>query len=158
VVLVDGTVRQSGSPQEVFERPADASVAAVVGVETAVPGLVAVVEHGLAQVVVGEQVLHAVAPDGLAPGGSVLVCIRAEDVALEPAEAAGGGSPRNRLGATVTAIADEGPLLRVDLDAGFRLASYVTRPAAEDLGLRPGRRVQAVVKSPAVHLVERVAP
>jgi molybdate transport system ATP-binding protein len=148
-------VRQIGSPQEVFERPADADVAAVVGVETAVPGVVVDIGQGLVQVRVGEQVVRSVARDDLNVGSRVLVCLRAEDVALEPDDAAGGGSPRNRLAATVTGVTDEGPLLRVDLDAGFRLASYITRPAAAELMLRPGSRVRAVVKSPAVHLVER---
>lgn len=157
VVLVGGTVRQVGSPQEVFERPADADVSAVVGVETAVAGVVVGGAEGLVQVRVQEQVVQGVARDGLAAGAGVLVCIRAEDVALEPEDAAGGGSPRNRLAATVTAVTDEGPLLRVDLDVGFRLAAYVTRPAGAELDLRPGRRVRAVVKTPAVHLVERVA-
>jgi molybdate transport system ATP-binding protein len=151
VVLVDGTVRQTGSAQEVFERPADAAVAAVVGVETAVPGTVRGAADGLLQVTVGPQVVQAV--DG-GQRGEVLVCIRAEDVALEPAAARGGGSARNRLAATVRSVTDEGPLLRVDLDAGFRLAAYVTRPAAAELDLRPGLAVRAVVKGPAVHLVE----
>ncbi|TAL21169.1 MAG: ABC transporter ATP-binding protein [Frankiales bacterium] len=152
VVLVDGTVRQTGSPQDVFERPVDAAVAAVVGVETAVAGRVAGGADGLLTVTIGETDVHAVDRGQV---GDVLVCIRAEDVALEPADAARSGSARNRLESTVTAVTDEGPLLRVDLDAGFHLAAYVTRPAAAELELRPGLRVQAVVKSPAVHLVER---
>ena len=154
VVLVDGTVRQVGSPQDVFERPADAAVAAVVGVETAVAGRVTGGHDGLLSVGVGGTTVHAV---DRGQAGDVLVCIRAEDVALEPATADRRGSARNRLDSTVTAVTDEGPLLRVDLDAGFHLAAYVTRPSAAELGLRPGRRVQAVVKSPAVHLVERTA-
>ena len=151
-MLLDGTVRQTGSPQEVFERPADRDVAAVVGVETAVPGRVTSVGDGLLHVEVGACVVQAV---DRGQRGEVLVCIRAEDVALAALDDAPGGSPRNRLAATVTAVTDEGPLLRVDLDAGFRLAAYVTRPAGAELDLRPGRHVRAVVKSPAVHLVER---
>ena len=101
----------------------------------------------------GHSTGEAVDPAG--QHGDVLVCIRAEDVALEPADAPGAGSARNRLAATITAVVDEGPLLRVDLDAGFRLAAYVTRPSAAELDLRPGLGVRAVVKTPAVHLVER---
>lgn len=152
VVLLDGTVRQTGSPQEVFERPADRDVAAVVGVETAVPGRVTSAGDGLLHVAVGACAVQAV---DRGQRGNVLVCIRAEDVALAALDDAAGGSPRNRLAATVTAVTDEGPLLRVDLDVGFRLVAYVTRPAGAELDLRPGRHVRAVVKSPAVHLVER---
>ena len=152
VVLVDGTVRQTGSPQDVFERPADPAVAAVVGVETAVAGRVTGTADGLLSVDVDGTTVHAV---DRGQTGDVLVCIRAEDVALEPASADRAGSARNRLVSTVVEVTDEGPLLRVDLDAGFHLAAYVTRPSAGELDLRPGLRVQAVVKSPAVHLVER---
>jgi molybdate transport system ATP-binding protein len=154
-VLVDGRVRQVGSPQEVFERPADPEVAAVVGVETAAPGTVLGAADGLARVDVSGRTVTAVPPRPLPVGAHVLVCIRAEDVALHPSDAAPAGSPRNVLpGAVVTAV-DEGPLVRVQLDVGFALHAYVTRPAAAELDLRPGLAVVAAVKSPAVHLVER---
>jgi molybdate transport system ATP-binding protein len=162
VVLVAGTVRQTGTPQEVFDRPADADVVRVVGVETAVPGRVVADDAGLLAVAVGEQMLTSAAVPGSAAelpdvGQDVLVCIRAEDVALAGPDAAGGGSPRNRLPARVVGLSDEGALVRVDLDAGFALSAYVTRPALDELGLRLGVPVTAVVKSPAVHLVRRAA-
>jgi molybdate transport system ATP-binding protein len=162
VVLVDGTVRQVGTPQEVFERPADADVVRVVGVETAVPGRVVGDDGGLLAVAVGQCVLSSAAAPGAQEteagvGDAVLVCIRAEDVALAAADEATTGSPRNRLAARVTGLRDEGALVRVDLDVGFALSSYVTRPSVQGLDLRLGATVSAVVKSPAVHLVRREA-
>ena len=159
VVLVDGTVRQIGSPVEVFDRPADPAVAAVVGIETAAPGLVTAVTDDLVTVSAGHAQVTAVNPwpaDSTQPGDAVLVCIRAEDVALEaPQASAVAHSARNRLAATVTGLQADGPLVRVDLDAGFRLTAYITRPAREELELAPGSRVTAIIKSPAVHLVAR---
>jgi molybdate transport system ATP-binding protein len=162
VVLVDGTVRQTGTPQEVFERPADPDVVRVVGVETAVPGRVVGDDDGLLAVEVGARTLTSAALPGTgAPpvpvGSDVLVCIRAEDVALAEPGAAPSGSPRNRLPAVVTGLRDEGALVRVDLDAGFALSAYVTRPGLQALDLRLDAPVCAVVKSPAVHLVVRSA-
>lgn len=162
VVLVDGAVRQTGTPQEVFARPTDPDVVRVVGVETAVAGRVVGEDRGLVAVEVGGRVLTSAALPGSATpdpaiGDRVLVCIRAEDVALAAAGATGGGSPRNRLTARVTGLVDEGSLVRVDLDAGFPLSAYVTRPALDELDLRLGAEVVAVVKSPAVHLVRRAA-
>jgi molybdate transport system ATP-binding protein len=46
-------------------------------------------------------------------------------------------------------------LIRVDMDAGFPLASYITRPALEDLEITVGRTVVAVFKAQAVHLIPR---
>jgi molybdate transport system ATP-binding protein len=159
-VVVEGRVRQVGTPQDVFAHPADPGVARVVGVETVVPGRVLGDDGGLVSVEVRGRAL-ASAPVGQTEvhraGDDVLVCIRAEDVALERPHGGPTGSPRNRLPAVVTAVADEGALARVDLDAGFPLVAYVTRPAVVDLELAPGARVDAVVKSPAVHLVGRSA-
>ena len=41
-------------------------------------------------------------------------------------------SVRNRLVARIVALRPEGPLVRVELDAGFRLFALVTRPACEE--------------------------
>ena len=160
VVLVDGTVRQVGTPHDVFARPADRDVARVVGVETVVPGTVRGNDGGLVQVAVHDLLLSSAAlRDDVVhrPGDDVLVCLRAEDVALARPGVDAAASPRNRLPSVVTAVSDEGTLVRVDLHAGFPLVAYVTRPALHDLGLAPGTRVDAVVKSPAVHLVRRDA-
>lgn len=158
VVLVNGTVRQVGTPQQVFDRPADPEVARVVDVETVVPGVVLADDEGLTQVRVGSQTLTALSVDSApahAVGDTVLVCIRAEDVALEDVDARGPVSPRNHLPSTVTSVSAVGAVVRVDLDCGFPLAAYVTRPARDELALQPGRRVRAAIKSPAVHLVAR---
>ncbi|GGG48335.1 sulfate ABC transporter ATP-binding protein [Kocuria dechangensis] len=154
VVLVDGRVHQQGPVQEVFSRPATPEVARAVGTENVLSGRVESRAGGLVRVGVAAGALVAPDPGGLVPGGRVLACVRAEDVALET-EAARAASPRNRVAATVTAIVPEGPLERVELDAGFPLTAYVTRTSRHELGLVPGSRVRAVVKAAAVHLIPR---
>jgi len=169
-VIVDGRIRQVGTPQEVFDRPSDPSVAAVVGVETAVLGEVTGLRDGVTDVTVpgrsGAPGVRLVAAresdaDGAdsaqphAIGAEVLVCIRAEDVSLSVGGEDAISSQRNRLTARVTHITQEGPLVRVDLDAGFGLSSYITRPALEDLELAPGSIVTASFKGQSVHLIDR---
>lgn len=155
VVLIEGRVRQSGPIAEVFDRPCDPDVARVVGVETALPGRVLACEQGLARVAVGPHEITAVTDDGLGSGDAVYVCIRAEDVSLETAPSWGSSSPRNHIPAIVTDVAEEGPLVRIGLDAGVRITSCITRPSAAELAIAPGRPVVAVVKSTAVHLIAR---
>jgi molybdate transport system ATP-binding protein len=152
VVMVDGTVRQSGPVLDVFQRPADAEVARIVRVDTLQPGRVTSVKDGLAAVDVGGTTITALAP----PAGArdVFVSIRGEDVILQ-ASGASVTSVRNRLPARVVALRPGSPLVRVELDAGFPLFALVTRPAAEDLKLRPGLQLTALVKTPAVHLIPR---
>jgi molybdate transport system ATP-binding protein len=84
----------------------------------------------------------------------VLVSIRGEDVTVERAGGAP-GSARNRLSSRVVSIRDGSPLLCVELDAGFPLIAFITRPACEELDLQPGMTVTALIKAPAVHLVPR---
>jgi molybdate transport system ATP-binding protein len=152
VVISGGAVRQSGPVLEVFNRPADADVARIVRVETIQPGRIMNVSDGLATVAVGATQIVAVAPPGVT--SDVFVCIRGEDVILQHGRELA-ISVRNRLAAHVIAVRPDSPLTRVELDAGFPLFALVTRPACEDLDLRPGQPVTALIKAPAVHLISR---
>jgi molybdate transport system ATP-binding protein len=152
VVMSGGRVRQSGPVLDVFNRPCDAEVARIVRVENLQPGRIVNVRDGLATVEVGRVSLIALAP----PEGQrqVIVCIRGEDVILQRDRNAA-SSVRNHLPARVVAVQPGSPLTRVELDAGFPLFAYITRPACEELALCPGVEVSALIKAPAVHLVSR---
>ncbi len=65
-------------------------------------------------------------------------------------------SARNRFRGVVRRVEVEGFLARVELDvsAPTRVVAIITREAAEELGLQPGRAATAVVKSTSV-MVER---
>lgn len=151
-VVVGGRLRQVGPIGEVLARPADAEVAAAVGVETLVAGEAEAPVDALSLVRVGRATLSALNDSGVT--GRVLVCIRAEDVTLRTGEA-GAGSARTRLEGTVIGVRPEGPLVRVDLDCSFALTALITRASAADLGIAPGVRVSAHVKAPDVHLIPR---
>jgi molybdate transport system ATP-binding protein len=150
-VMDEGRVVQRGPVAEVFSRPTDPAVARIVGVETILEGEVVRLEAGLALVEVGGRELLGVGDD-LRPG-PVFVCIRADAVLLQ--RTARPGSARNAWEAKVVAATPDGPLTRVDLDCGFSLAAQVTRASEEELGLRPGATIYAVVKASAVHLMAR---
>ena len=151
-VVVGGRVRQTGPVPEVFSRPADVVVAQTVGVETVVPGHVVERREGLLTVTVGTSQLTTFDPGDV--GNSVFACVRAEEVILER-EPSVRASARNHLAGRVTGLTAEGPLVRVTLDCGFPLAALITRSAREDLDLRVGDALTAVVKATAVHLVPR---
>ena len=157
VLLVDGRVRQAGTPEEVFDRPTDPAVAAIVGVETTHPSTITNLGDGVASIDLGGSTVRASLPEGMAvaSGSSVLACVRAEDVSIQLEHTDSISSQRNQLTAVVRSVTAEGPLIRVDMDAGFPLASYITRPALEDLEITVGRTVVAVFKAQAVHLIPR---
>jgi molybdate transport system ATP-binding protein len=151
-VLVAGRVRQVGSIEEVFSRPADVEVARVVGTETVVPARVLEKRDGLLLVEAGRARLLALDPGDLR--GEVFACIRAEDVLLERGTV-GQVSARNRLAGRISEVTPQGPMVRVRLECGFSLTALVTRQAREELALAEGEPATAIVKSPAVHLVAR---
>jgi molybdate transport system ATP-binding protein len=154
VVLVQGKVGQTGTVREVFNRPANLSVAGIVAVETILTGRIVETTAGIVTVAVGDIVLSAAEPS-IPPGTSdVHVCIRAGDVALL-ADAGTQGSPRNRLPGIIKTVARDGAMMRVDLDCGFPLVALLTVQASEEMALQPGLRVMAAIKAPHVHLIPR---
>lgn len=151
-VLLDGRVVQQGAKAEVYARPAAPEVASFLGVETLAPGHIESLRDGLATVVVGATRLTALASGHLPK--EVLVSIRGEDVTLSSA-GPGTESARNHLSARVVSVQPGSPLVCVNLDAGFPLMALITRPAFEELQLRPGVEVNALIKVPAIHLIPR---
>lgn len=152
VVMSGGKVLQTGTVLEVFNRPASADVAKIVGIETLQPGNITEVNEGLATVKIRDVILTAVAPN--VATREVFVCLRGEDVILQR-DSGATSSVRNRLPARVVVLRTEGALVRVELDAGFPLFALVTRPACIELALREGECITALIKAPAIHLVPR---
>jgi molybdate transport system ATP-binding protein len=154
-VIVGGRVRQVGPISDVFSRPADAEVAASLGIEAVLPARVIGSSGGVIEVSVGDVILHVAEREPMAPGAGVYACVRAEDVTLET-RAPGQASTRNHLAAHVVSIASEGPIDRVTLNCGFALDALITRRSREELGLATGTAVTAAIKATSVHLVPRL--
>jgi molybdate transport system ATP-binding protein len=153
VVFDEGRVRQSGPAEEVFSKPADLTVARIVGVDTVERARIVAVSDGLATVQIGSAQLAASAPAGL--NGEVYVCIHAGDVILDKGPPVSQNSARNRLTGRVESLVREGSMVRVSLDCGFSLKALVTNQACQELVLREGEQVTALLKAPAIHLVPR---
>jgi len=150
-VIKDGRVLQTGTPQEIFNLPKNLDVAKIVGMETVIPGRIVGTDEGLTIVEAGGAKLVALTSE--MPGSDeVFVCIRAEDVVLEPV-GSGTTSARNRLVGSIRGVTTTGALVRVDIDCGFPLSALVTRAAVEDLHLAVGTRIVAAIKAGAVHVV-----
>ena len=90
------------------------------------------------------------------PGDAVHLCVRPENVMLEPRAPVRATSARNVFPARITGIASIGPYLKLRLDCGFPLVAHVTAESYARLGLAPGRMVHAVFKATAVHVIRRV--
>lgn len=153
VVMDGGRVVQQGAVHEVFSRPADLAVATIVAVETVQPARVVACAEGLVTLLIGQTKLVSLSPP-LALDSEVYACIRAEDVILVKGKP-DRSSPRNCLTVVVRNLIPEGPVVRIDLDCGFPLAALLTKQACEELALKPGEILTAMVKAPQIHLIQR---
>jgi molybdate transport system ATP-binding protein len=152
-VMIDGRLRQAGAVESVFDCPADADVAAALGVETICPARLVSMNAGLVTVEIAGVRLEAVATAGAS--ADVFACIRAESVTIERNPSGNPTSARNRLPARIVSVIPEGPLARVTLDCGFRMTAIVTRQSEEEMRLREGEQVTAVVKATSIRIVPR---
>ncbi len=152
-VILQGHLRQSGTPQEVFSAPADPDVAAFVGVETVVSGRVMLSQEGRLSVQAGGSKVEAVGE--VETGREVLMCLRPEDVTLWPINGSPGSSARNQLKGSIQRVTPQGPLVRVVVDCGFPLVALITRSSAQEMGLSAGQPVIATFKASAIHLIPR---
>lgn len=152
-IMIDGKLRQAGSVGGVFDSPADADIAEAVGVETICPARVVSRSAGLVTVEIGHACLVAV--DIAGPHTDVFACIRAESVTIESNPSGNPTSARNHLPARIQSVIAEGPLARVVLDCGFRLTAVVTRQSEEEMHLREGQQVIAVLKATSIRIVPR---
>ncbi len=153
-VLLNGRIIQQGDKATVFGRPVAGDVARFLGIETLLPGRVVEENDGLAIVCIGTSQIVALAiPEKTK---EVFVSIRAEDVTLQHHDTAF-TSARNRLTGRVVAIHEGSPLMQIVLDAGFPLTALITRPSFQELELKVGSTVLAMIKAPSIHLIPRDA-
>jgi len=77
-VMNEGHLQQCGTPEEIYERPANAFVAGFIGISNLLQG--EVVEHGV-RLQTG-QVIPAEVEAGTPAGATVFVCVRPEKLRL----------------------------------------------------------------------------
>jgi multiple sugar transport system ATP-binding protein len=150
-VLREGRIVQTGTPAELYERPADSFVATIVGAPAMnlLPGTVrgqpggAVIELPFGEVDAARW--HA----ALAPGAPVTFGIRPHDLA--PA-----GSQQNgpRFAATVHLTEPLGDVTVLDLEAGGAILKMAL-PEEEALAYPPGRELTVELSLADAHLFHR---
>lgn len=156
VVMHEGRIVQSDAPAAVLNHPVNPFVASCVEMETILEGEVRARSGWELEVAVGDAIIEAVGQAEV--GDGVHLCIRPENVVIEPLAPARPTSARNVYPARIAAVASIGPYLKLRLDCGFPLVTHVTAESWALLGLGPGRSVQALFKATAVHVIRRARP
>lgn len=140
VVLHDGRVAQTGTPDEVARRPRSAHVAHLVGLNllhgSAREGILTV-DGGRALVVTAGH--H---------DGRAFACFSPSAVALYAERP--GGSPRNVWQGRVNSLMPHGDGVRVEIQGDVPLLADVTPQSVADLDLTPGTPIWSAVKATEV--------
>ncbi len=145
-LLIEGGLRQTGKPSEVFDRPADRAVAQFVGMENVWAGRRS--ESGVYQ---AGGVRLASTAKTVALGAPALLCVRPERVVLTRDEDGSG----NQVRAVVRTVRPRGPVVRCDLtSARLGLVADVPLAAWDELGLAVGDEVTARIAPADVHVIE----
>ncbi|HET6420483.1 MAG TPA: ABC transporter ATP-binding protein [Geobacteraceae bacterium] len=153
VVMNRGRIVQAGTSAEVMNNPANEFVANFVGMETILEGVVKQNLDGQMIISVAGTEINVIGE--LRRGEEVYCGIRPENVVIETVNPAETTSARNVFPAKITEISSLGPFLRVSLECGFPLVSFLTREAFATLELETGKDVFASFKATAVHLIQK---
>ncbi len=147
-VMRDGRVAQVGSPVDLYERPADLFVADFVGTNNLLPGTVAHLQDGWAEVQTPAGPMRGRAAGPLQPGQGAVLAIRPEAVQISDGGAGGVSVPGK------VALAQYlGSLVRYEVEvAGGRVLLVDVPNPKGTPSLRPGQSVR-VTFDPSAALV-----
>jgi tungstate transport system ATP-binding protein len=151
-VLMDGKLRQVGTPREVFSTPTDPEVARFTGIETIIPGTIIQQTDGLVEVECDHHHLQAVSSSPI--GAQVFLCLRPEDITLSNLPPSHPTSARNVLNGKIELLVTQGPLVRVLIDGPIRLTALITRASALEMNLAIGQQIWASFKTTAIHVID----
>ena len=153
LVMKNGKIIQTGTPDEVMNHPANRFVANFVGMDSVIPGKILTNRDGALIVAVPGGVIEAMGEP--LPGEKVYCGIRPENVVIDITNPEQSIHGQNVFPARITTITSIGPFLKVTMDCGFPLVSYVTRESFTRLKLAVGEKVIASFKATAVHLISK---
>jgi tungstate transport system ATP-binding protein len=159
-VIIDGELRQVGTPEQVFNHPVDVDVAALVGVETVLSGKVIGLEADRVLVDVCGLMIESVGYANMKQ--EVLLLIRPEDVTLWMGDTLPLSSARNQLSGVVSRLVPQGALMKVIIDCRddkgtkcVQVVSLITRISADQMNLKEGLSLSLTFKASAAHLIPR---
>jgi molybdate transport system ATP-binding protein len=148
IALEHGRILASGSPHDVLDHPAQATLAELAGFENVFDATVVARREraGTMHCVLTGSATEIEVPIGAAQGAAVRVAIRAGDILLADREPVG-LSARNVFRGTVLDCGMHGSTVVATIDADARFVVHLTPGGADTLGLRPGARVWLIIKT-----------
>lgn len=145
-IMNQGEIVQVGEPTSVFRKPRSKFAADFTEVTNLYSGNV-IIENGVACIDIGGIHLISATP----ATGKVYTAIRPEDILVSPKPIE--TSAENCFAGSIRAIINEGPLMKITVDAGQQFIVALTRRSFDDLKLTYGMTVYLTVKATEVHVL-----
>jgi tungstate transport system ATP-binding protein len=152
-VMNAGEILQTGSPDEVLNRPVNEFVASLVGVENILHGRVSRRNEGSFMVSLSGQTIEAIG--AVEMGDQVILCIRPEHVTLSDMGSGNESGSVNTFPASVERITAMGPYQKVQVNCGFPLVTYVTGHTVSALSIKQGTEVLASFDAMSIHVIRK---
>ncbi len=153
-VMIDGTIVQVGSPQEIFQTPTSRAIAKFVGIENILAARVVARGADRTEVEVEGQRILSTTP--LPPAANEAdVLIRGEDIDIRRRRPTD-GFDSNVYSCTITRIESIAPYVRVDVNCdGFPLVVLLTARSAAARELDTDMEAWVAFRAEVVHLLPR---
>ncbi|MGZ7116140.1 MAG: ATP-binding cassette domain-containing protein [Methanobacterium sp.] len=146
VMLNNGHILQSGTPDEIFRKPKDKFVADFIGIENVMNGEVIGSENDLVSIKIDSITIFAITEKR----GNVNLSIRPDEITISKDKIK--TSARNNIQGEVQEIIDTGSLIMLIINSGELFNVFITRESLSDLGITIGTLVWMYFKASAVHV------
>jgi len=147
-IMKEGTLIQTGSPKQVFQKPADDFVARFVGFENLFEGKVLSNQRGVAVIDIGGVTIEAVTHKK----GECTVGVRPDDIIVSKTPVK--SSMRNIVKGKIDDYVDVGSLVNLLVNVnGVSFIVLITKVSFEEMKLRRGKEVYLAFKASSVHVM-----
>lgn len=146
VILHNGQILQSGTPDQIFKTPKNRFVADFVGIENIMSGNIEESSDGLAKINTDSITVFAVTEKE----GEVHFSIRPDEITISREKVQ--TSARNTIQGKVNEIIDTGSLIKLLVDTGELFTVFITRESLNELNISIGTSIWLYFKASAVHV------
>ena len=147
-VMKDGTIIQTGSPEQVFRRPKDDFVARFVGFENLFDGKIVENKKGIAKIDIGGVIVEAITRKN----GNCTVGIRPDDIIISKSPFK--SSMRNVLRGKISDFIDMGSLISLMVEVnGLSFVTLITKRSFIEMKLDRGKEIYISFKASSVHVI-----
>lgn len=146
VILYNGQILQSGTPDQIFRKPKNKFVADFVGIENIMSGKIEDSSNGLAKIKTDSITVFTLTEKE----GKVHFTIRPDEITISREKVQ--TSARNTIQGKVYEIIDTGSLIKLLVDTGELFTVFITRESLNELNISIGTSIWLYFKASAVHV------